>query len=859
MDALQVSPPPSSRQTPMKTPERGTPTASPPPGLRMSPSSLGGSMLRRSSCDTDVTPAANAAKLGTSPGNSDDRRSLCVGRLESIPSLGHWADNAPYNIAFCPQTWANPNKAPCPALIQSLGGVAATSGSVKGLKGWQYDGKPIEVVEIGAEASRKVGEAYMVKPLGAFLVGKEDGSHEVAWKVIGIAADDPMAPRLTSLACLQTELPGLLELIRHWLRTCMVLHSGDKPQSILLDHQPVDAAQAMRTIEELHTFWQLNSAPKTLSSKSMPFSRSSALGTLLAPLPLPLSRMASNSDYRNSSGVLSENGAEMLPEKITEKISMELPENFMEPPENIPEPLLPESHDIPRSGHHSSRVSPDVFVFPPPVLQAGVDSNHGSPKPVRPSPTRTNSLPFVNPRSLSDIFLHFGEQESHSRFGYLKPLKPIKEFAKSSPHVPHHGKKTHHGLHFPHLPHMPRLPHFNFHLHHSDSGSHHSDEGSHHAHKGSNHSHKGSHHHSDTDLHHSHKESHNDDEGLNHSHHSHKGLHHLHMPHLPHFNLHDMLHPSHHSEKGSHLSDTASQHSDDGSHLSHQGLHLPHLPHFNLHDLLHHSHHSEKGSHFSDTASQHSDDGSHHSHKHHLHLPHFSLHDMLHPHHHDNGSHQSDTASQHSQDGSHHSHKHHLHLPHFSMHDLLHPHHHDKGSHQSDTASQHSQDGSHHSHKHHLHLPHFSMHDLLHPHHHDKGSHQSDTASQHSQDGSHHSHKHHLHLPHFSFHDMLHPHHSHKDSPQSNTGSHVSLKDSHHSHVEPYHLDKDSHNAHKDAHHSHKGSHHSDKGSHHSLHLPHMHLPHFNLHDLMHHEKGSHHSDKAHSSREPHLSKGKHH
>ena len=72
---------------------------------------------------------------------------------------------------------------------------------------------------------REVGEAYLVKPLAAFVVANEEGRKNV-WKILAIAADDPMAEYVHDVADLHRKLPGTLELIREWLRTAVCTEPG---------------------------------------------------------------------------------------------------------------------------------------------------------------------------------------------------------------------------------------------------------------------------------------------------------------------------------------------------------------------------------------------------------------------------------------------------------------------------------------------------------------------------------------------------------------------------------------------------------------------------------------------------------
>eukprot|EP00271_Cylindrocystis_brebissonii_P013246 TRINITY_DN32944_c0_g1_i1.p1 TRINITY_DN32944_c0_g1~~TRINITY_DN32944_c0_g1_i1.p1 ORF type:complete len:805 (-),score=120.82 TRINITY_DN32944_c0_g1_i1:600-3014(-) len=172
-----------------------------------------------------VTPAKstnNVSRSGKSnPANDYSRRS----------QPAQYADNAPWNIGFLPQTWAANQK-----------GAA-----------------PLEVIEIGAESIRSTGEVYYVKPLGAFCVEEERGV--LSWKILAIAEDDPMAGVLWDCADMDAELKGILDLIREWLRTCLCAKQGDK-ESVLLLQRPAKLSQTLAKITEFHEYWQLFQAKR---------------------------------------------------------------------------------------------------------------------------------------------------------------------------------------------------------------------------------------------------------------------------------------------------------------------------------------------------------------------------------------------------------------------------------------------------------------------------------------------------------------------------------------------------------------------------------------------------------------------
>jgi inorganic pyrophosphatase len=76
------------------------------------------------------------------------------------------------------------------------------------------DNDPIDVVEIGSVALAS-GSVTAVKALGV-LAMIDDG--ELDWKVVAIAASDPMASELHDVADVEAKMPGTISGIREWFR-----------------------------------------------------------------------------------------------------------------------------------------------------------------------------------------------------------------------------------------------------------------------------------------------------------------------------------------------------------------------------------------------------------------------------------------------------------------------------------------------------------------------------------------------------------------------------------------------------------------------------------------------------------------
>ena len=79
------------------------------------------------------------------------------------------------------------------------------------------------MVEIGSVALAS-GSVTPVKALGV-LAMIDDG--ELDWKVVAIAASDPMASELNDVADIEAKMPGTLSGIREWFRWYKVRHNRD--------------------------------------------------------------------------------------------------------------------------------------------------------------------------------------------------------------------------------------------------------------------------------------------------------------------------------------------------------------------------------------------------------------------------------------------------------------------------------------------------------------------------------------------------------------------------------------------------------------------------------------------------------
>jgi len=137
-----------------------------------------------------------------------------------------------WNYGCLPQTWENPNEEH-PEL------------KVFG------DNDPIDVVEIGS-SSLAMGSVTPVKALGV-LAMIDDG--ELDWKVVAIAASDPMASELNDIADVEAKMPGTVSGIREWFRWYKT--PDDKPlNGFGFDEECLPAAKAVEVIAETHESWK---------------------------------------------------------------------------------------------------------------------------------------------------------------------------------------------------------------------------------------------------------------------------------------------------------------------------------------------------------------------------------------------------------------------------------------------------------------------------------------------------------------------------------------------------------------------------------------------------------------------------
>ncbi|CAK9011753.1 Inorganic pyrophosphatase (Nucleosome-remodeling factor 38 kDa subunit) (Pyrophosphate phospho-hydrolase) (PPase), partial [Durusdinium trenchii] len=112
------------------------------------------------------------------------------------------------------------------------------------------DNDPLDVVEVGSRVALS-GEVYPVKLLGTLGMIDEG---EMDWKVLAIAADDPLAASLNTVADLEQHMPGKVAEIVKWFKFYKM--PDGKPENLFaFDDQAKDEAFTMDVVEQTHQAW----------------------------------------------------------------------------------------------------------------------------------------------------------------------------------------------------------------------------------------------------------------------------------------------------------------------------------------------------------------------------------------------------------------------------------------------------------------------------------------------------------------------------------------------------------------------------------------------------------------------------
>ncbi|CAI5463889.1 unnamed protein product [Closterium sp. Yama58-4] len=166
---------------------------------------------------------------------ADDENFNPVRLLKRNGRPAHYAENCQWNLGIFTQTWADPA-----APNEDLGGM-------------RFDGRPLQVIELGSRTAR-TGEVYSVKPLAAFAAISQGAN--IAWKIVAVATDDPLAKELNDVADVSRKLPGVLEEIREWLRLCDCTEKGDAGKAFGFNERAKGRDQVQACIRTCHVAWQ---------------------------------------------------------------------------------------------------------------------------------------------------------------------------------------------------------------------------------------------------------------------------------------------------------------------------------------------------------------------------------------------------------------------------------------------------------------------------------------------------------------------------------------------------------------------------------------------------------------------------
>jgi len=137
-----------------------------------------------------------------------------------------------FNYGCFPQTWEDP--AHTSADTQAAG-----------------DNDPIDAMEIGTKI-RPTGSVIRVKVLGC-LAMIDDG--ETDWKVLCISTDDPLASELHDIEDVERVIPGLIGVMREWLRLYKTT-DGKPANAFGLEERAMGKEYTMGVIAETHQFWR---------------------------------------------------------------------------------------------------------------------------------------------------------------------------------------------------------------------------------------------------------------------------------------------------------------------------------------------------------------------------------------------------------------------------------------------------------------------------------------------------------------------------------------------------------------------------------------------------------------------------
>jgi len=131
-------------------------------------------------------------------------------------SPARYRRNCRWNLGFCRRRGRTRRRR-----MWSTGGCRTTGGR---WRRWRCAAR-------GGGAGAADGGRVLAQALAAFAaISPAGAAPHIAWKLVGVAADDPLAASLQDVGDVHRLLPGALEEVREWLRTCDATHKSEPPR-----------------------------------------------------------------------------------------------------------------------------------------------------------------------------------------------------------------------------------------------------------------------------------------------------------------------------------------------------------------------------------------------------------------------------------------------------------------------------------------------------------------------------------------------------------------------------------------------------------------------------------------------------
>jgi inorganic pyrophosphatase len=135
------------------------------------------------------------------------------------------------NYGAVPQTWEDPDSVH-PGI--DVGG----------------DSDPVDLADC-SDTVAPFGAIYPVKVLGTLAMIDEG---EIDFKILGIAASDPLSEQMHDIDDLERVMPGKVDSVREWFRMYKTAE-GKGENSYAFNGKAMDAKYTMNVVEETHASW----------------------------------------------------------------------------------------------------------------------------------------------------------------------------------------------------------------------------------------------------------------------------------------------------------------------------------------------------------------------------------------------------------------------------------------------------------------------------------------------------------------------------------------------------------------------------------------------------------------------------